>query len=170
LSPRLVRLGVNHPDIATSLMEDSSNAQCAVGSTDAPPSLMQMFINSTDALRHRGINQKIPPTWNDRPPLFEINVPSKRRPYLWGKPAEDHVTEQEDPNLLKGVSLMSVEDDIVTDVQSKWLSDDAFGFFFFHHFPYSDDPQGHSTALTMRGLDVQRRANISSRSTACCQS
>ena len=82
----------------------SSTAQQAQQQYDAPPGLNDMFINSSDSLRHRSINQKIPSTWNDKPPLFELNIPSRSRPYLWRKPKEDHVTEEEDPNLLKGVS------------------------------------------------------------------
>ncbi|KAG7368358.1 TLD domain containing protein [Nitzschia inconspicua] len=82
-------------------IDDGSAA--AVTSFDAPPGLTEMFINSTDSLRHRSINQKIPPSWNDHPPLFVINVPSRTRPYLWRKPQEDLVTEKEDPNLLKGM-------------------------------------------------------------------
>jgi hypothetical protein len=79
------------------------------GPSDAPPGLNDMFINSADSLRHRVITQKIPPSWNDKPPLFEIIIPSRSRPYLWGrqKPKEDHITEDEDPNLLKGVSEKS---------------------------------------------------------------
>ena len=71
---------------------------------DAPPDLSEMFINSTDTLRKREINQKIPETWNDRPPLFDV-ITSKRQSFLWRQPKEDTVTEQEDPNLLKGVSI-----------------------------------------------------------------
>lgn len=76
--------------------------------TDAehPPALMQMFINSTDTLRHRQINQKLNKAWNDRPPLFEVSRPTNR---FWNRDqqqeqATKHVTEDEDPNLLKGVS------------------------------------------------------------------
>ena len=78
--------------------------------TDLPPGLGEMFINSTDTLRHREINQKIPETWNDRPPLFAIGPPSQKRSFLWRKPqSEEDVarTVQEDPNLLKGVSVHS---------------------------------------------------------------
>ncbi|KAL3925481.1 MAG: hypothetical protein SGILL_000373 [Bacillariaceae sp.] len=85
-----------------SLMDDS-NASANGGDTDMPPSLMEMFINSTDSLRHRSINQKIPATWSDKPPLFEINVPSKSRTSFFGRPKQDRVTEDEDPNLLKGM-------------------------------------------------------------------
>ena len=75
---------------------------------DLPPRLAEMFINSTDTLRHREINQKIPETWNDRPPLFEINESPKKSSFLWtaqnNQPAKENAAEQEDPNLLKGVS------------------------------------------------------------------
>ena len=73
--------------------------------SDLPPGLSEMFINSTDTLRERTINQKIDKSWNDRPPLFEVNVQSRTRPYLWRNPSLQHVTEIEDPSLLKGVSL-----------------------------------------------------------------
>jgi hypothetical protein len=77
--------------------------------SDLPPGLSEMFINSTDTLRHREINQSIPNTWNDRPPLFYTGLP-KRRTFLWRKDPQspqtegDKEAEQEDPNLLKGVS------------------------------------------------------------------
>ena len=86
------------------------NAEETLSQSDLPPGLGEMFINSTDTLRHREINQKIPETWNDRPPLFAINPSSQRRTFLgWNRKAsrsEDDLspTEQEDPNLLKGVS------------------------------------------------------------------
>lgn len=73
---------------------------------DAPPSLMQMFINSTDTLQHREIDQRIPSEWNDRVPLFFVKVPQRRR--FWRGPQEEKVSEDEDPNLLKGVSTISV--------------------------------------------------------------
>jgi hypothetical protein len=78
---------------------------------DTPPSLTDMFITSTDSLRQRTINQKIPPSWSDRPPLFAAKIPSSfpRLPYLWRKPPpqEDPISmpQEEDPNLLKGVSF-----------------------------------------------------------------
>ena len=75
---------------------------------DLPPGLSEMFINSTDTLRERTINQKIDSSWNDRPPLFEVNVQSRTRPYLWRNPSLQHVTETEDPSLLKGVSCACV--------------------------------------------------------------
>jgi hypothetical protein len=75
---------------------------------DAHPSLMDMFINSTDTLQKRQINQKMPNTWNDRPPLFQIVPPQRRR--FWGRAQslEEKAapTEEEDPNLLKGVSTV----------------------------------------------------------------
>jgi hypothetical protein len=77
--------------------------------SDLPPGLTEMFINSTDTLRQREINQSIPHTWNDRPPLFYTGLP-KRRTFLWRKDPQfpqaegDNEAEQEDPNLLKGVS------------------------------------------------------------------
>ncbi|MGK3740586.1 MAG: hypothetical protein ACI8RD_009671 [Bacillariaceae sp.] len=84
-----------------------NNNEIALPVSDQPPGLSEMFINSTDTLRQREINQKIPETWNDRPPLFL--VVSKRQSFLWRQPKEDTViTEQEDPNLLKGVSILFV--------------------------------------------------------------
>jgi hypothetical protein len=91
-------------DTAEAAAAADAAAVAAPPATDVPPGLTDMFINSSDSLRHRTINQKIPPTWNDRPPLFETKVPSRTRPYLWRKPQEDNITEKEDPNLLKGVS------------------------------------------------------------------
>lgn len=69
---------------------------------NAPPPLTEMFITSSDTLRHRDIVQRIPPEWNDRPPLFHIRIPQRRR--FWRGPQEEDVTEDENPNLLKGVS------------------------------------------------------------------
>jgi hypothetical protein len=91
----------------------ANNNVVATVVSDTPPGLTDMFITSTDSLRHRTINQKLPPTWKDRPPLFPVNVPSSysRLPYLWRKPPpqDDPVSEkQEDPNLLKGVSLICI--------------------------------------------------------------
>jgi hypothetical protein len=70
---------------------------------DAPPPLEQMFINSSDTLRRREINQKIPSEWNDRPPLLHVQVPQRRR--IWGRNQSKVLTEDEDRNLLKGVSM-----------------------------------------------------------------
>mmetsp|Transcript_6995 Transcript_6995/g.17102 ORF Transcript_6995/g.17102 Transcript_6995/m.17102 type:complete len:689 (+) Transcript_6995:303-2369(+) len=76
--------------------------------SDLPPGLSEMFINSTDTLWHREINQAIPNTWNDRPPLFFTGRP-KRRNFLWRKdngfPEAENVEpiERENPNLLKGM-------------------------------------------------------------------
>ena len=75
--------------------------------SDVPPGLKEMFINSVDTLRHREINQSIPNTWNDRPPLFYVGTPGIRRSFSWKKErdsAKASDTQQEDPNLLKGVS------------------------------------------------------------------
>jgi hypothetical protein len=68
---------------------------------DMPPALMDMFINSTDTLRRRQINQKMPETWNVRPPLFQVSRQQRQR--FWKAPQQQQVTEDEDPNLLKGV-------------------------------------------------------------------
>ena len=79
-----------------------------VPGSDLPPGLSEMFINSTDTLRHREINEAIPNTWNDRPPLFYVG--RRRRDFLWrrdrGSPEAENADDvkQEDPNLLKGVS------------------------------------------------------------------
>mmetsp|Transcript_13707 Transcript_13707/g.15253 ORF Transcript_13707/g.15253 Transcript_13707/m.15253 type:complete len:693 (+) Transcript_13707:100-2178(+) len=90
----------------------------AFGSSDLPPDLSEMFINSTDTLRKREINQKIPETWNDRPPLFDV-ITSKRQSFLWRQPKEDTVTEQEDPNLLKGMIRKGIPPSLRCAV---WLS------------------------------------------------
>ena len=89
---------------------ENANARNVAPEPDHPPGLSEMFINSTDTLRHREINQEIPNTWNDRPPLFFTSRP-KRRNFLWRKDnvsseAEhvDDAEQEEDPNLLKGVS------------------------------------------------------------------
>jgi hypothetical protein len=74
----------------------------ALQDVDAPPPLLQLFINSTDTLRRREIEQRIPTEWNDKPPLFFVRVTQRRR--FWRGPQEEKVTEDEDPNLLKGVS------------------------------------------------------------------
>eukprot|EP00934_Nitzschia_sp_Nitz4_P002802 Nitzschia sp. Nitz4//scaffold530_size3649//1391//3416//NITZ4_009262-RA/size3649-augustus-gene-0.2-mRNA-1//-1//CDS//3329554111//2792//frame0 len=71
------------------------------GMLDAPPPLMSMFINSTDTLRRREINQRIPQEWSDSPPLFHVRVSQRRK--FWRGPQEENVTEEEDPNLLKGM-------------------------------------------------------------------
>jgi hypothetical protein len=73
---------------------------------DMPPPLMEMFINSTDTLRGRMVAQSMPPTWNDRPPLFRIES-NKNRMRGWRRapPAEE---KDEDPVLLKGVRILSL--------------------------------------------------------------
>jgi hypothetical protein len=83
-----------------------NNNGTALPVSDQPPGLSEMFINSTDTLRQREINQKIPETWNDRPPLFL--VVSKKQSFLWRQKEDTDITEQEDPNLLKGVSILLV--------------------------------------------------------------
>ena len=75
---------------------------------DLPPPLTDMFINSTDTLQRRKINQKIPSTWNDHPPLFPVSKPQRR---LFGRSQqqqqrEQAATKEEDPILLKGVSAI----------------------------------------------------------------
>jgi hypothetical protein len=96
---------------------------------DAPPGLKEMFINSTDTLRHRTLNQRIPKEWNDKPPLFEVKASSQKsttmqqlRPFtnLWNRRQQQgdtnqnnnnnnaRLAEKEDPNLLKGVSCVVV--------------------------------------------------------------
>lgn len=97
----------------------------------APPGLKEMFINSTDTLRHRELDQTIPETWNDRPPLFDVpsssssskNGPLLSRPFLWRRfsPQQgdnnNRLAEQEGPNLLKGVSMIiEIENDVVVGV------------------------------------------------------
>ena len=77
--------------------------------SDLPPGLSEMFINSTDTLRSRELDQSIPTTWNDKPPLFYSGKP-KRKSFLWRNEQPPPGTQgandldQEDPNLLKGVS------------------------------------------------------------------
>ena len=73
------------------------------GASDRPPALSDMFINSIDTLRNRTINQKIPLTWNDKPPLLQVST-SKRQSFLWRHSTED-IVQEEDQKLLKGVSL-----------------------------------------------------------------
>ena len=70
---------------------------------DRPPSLMRMYINSTDTLRHRQIDQTIKtyPGWNDHPPLFRTL--KQTRKHFWQASVDTEVSEQEDPLLLKGV-------------------------------------------------------------------
>jgi len=83
------------------------------GDSDIPPPIESMFINSTDTLKHSEISQKIPPEWNDRPPLFPCRRPERRRPFwMKGQPQHQHSDEkknnkeedEENPILLKGVS------------------------------------------------------------------
>lgn len=69
---------------------------------DRPPSLLSMFINSTDTLRHRPLDQTMNEQWNDKPPLFTQY--KAVRPRFWQSPVDTQVSEQEDPTLLKGVS------------------------------------------------------------------
>ena len=74
---------------------------------DLPPSLMQMYINSTDTLRLQQVDQtmKTYPGWNDQPPLFKISKPSRN--LLRQANVDKEGSEQEDPLLLKGVSAIS---------------------------------------------------------------
>jgi hypothetical protein len=71
---------------------------------DRPPPLVSMFINSTDTLRHRQLDQKMIgfQAWNDKPPLFTQYKPKSQR--FWQAPVDTEISEQEDPTLLKGVS------------------------------------------------------------------
>eukprot|EP00980_Cylindrotheca_fusiformis_P017472 scaffold5466_cov90-Cylindrotheca_fusiformis.AAC.4 len=71
---------------------------------DRPPALLSMFINSTDTLRQRAIDQTMSSEWNDKPPLFTQYKPM--RPRFWQAPVDTQVSEQEDPTLLKGVSMI----------------------------------------------------------------
>lgn len=91
---------------------------------DSPPAMESMFINSSDTLRHREIPQGMAYVeWNDRPPLFRRHRPERRRPFWRGalqQQREDQqsidgkqiVKEEEDenPNLLKGVSYQEPQD------------------------------------------------------------
>lgn len=88
-----------------------------------PPGLSEMFINSSDSLRHREINQKVPETWNDRPPLFAVAPPAQRRGFIWRKSqttgsSADKVYN-EDPNLLKGMIRKGIPPSLRCAV---WLS------------------------------------------------
>ncbi|VEU39932.1 unnamed protein product [Pseudo-nitzschia multistriata] len=103
-------------------MERSESAPGKGG--DLPPGLGEMFINSTDTLRHREINQKIPEAWNDRPPLFAIAPPAQRRGFVWRKqqpsPTEAEPGDScEDPNLLKGMIRKGIPPSLRCAV---WLS------------------------------------------------
>ena len=79
--------------------------------------LGEMFINSTDTLRARMIDQTIPNTWNDKPPLFRTQTTEKRR---WGRIVSQPPPAEEDPLLLKGVS--SVSTSYKEEVSSQRLS------------------------------------------------
>ena len=68
---------------------------------DMPPPLMNMFIVSTDTLRGRKFDQRLPTEWKDRPPLFDVKNTDKRR---WRQQEQ----KEEDPILLKGVSMVKL--------------------------------------------------------------
>mmetsp|Transcript_568 Transcript_568/g.1256 ORF Transcript_568/g.1256 Transcript_568/m.1256 type:complete len:687 (-) Transcript_568:2395-4455(-) len=93
--------------------------------SDVPPGLSEMFINSIDTLRHREINQAIPNTWNDRPPLFFGSSKPIRRSFLFKKNspqkegADEKTEKQEDPNLLKGMIRKGIPPSLRCAV---WLS------------------------------------------------
>ena len=57
---------------------------------------MNMFIISTDTLRGRKFDQKLPTEWRDKPPLFDVPTNNRR-----GRRQDQ---KEEDPLLLKGVS------------------------------------------------------------------
>lgn len=80
--------------------------------SDDPPGLSEMFINSIDTLQHREINQSIPNVWNDRPPLLYTGKLGVRRSFLKrenGSPKNKDDPEEEDPKLLKGVSVQTID-------------------------------------------------------------
>ena len=76
---------------------------------DRPPTFDSMFINSTDTLQGRQIDQKMSnfPEWNVKPPLFTA-LPKRQR--FWQAPSVDNddAMTYEDPTLLKGVSVTGV--------------------------------------------------------------
>jgi hypothetical protein len=151
---------INDDNAAADAANNNKNKSAVVVVSHTPPGLTDMFITSTDSLRHRTINQKLPPTWKDRPPLFEMNIPSSysRLPSLWRKPPppEENVTErQEDPNLLKGVSLYYCNT-ILSLVQRT----QSFSFAIMHSWGslllrVTDDPTRDSTIIAMCCMDVQ---------------
>mmetsp|Transcript_27321 Transcript_27321/g.74738 ORF Transcript_27321/g.74738 Transcript_27321/m.74738 type:complete len:702 (+) Transcript_27321:258-2363(+) len=107
-------------------MRSTEDSNIGVGGPELPPGLSEMFINSTDSLRHREINQKIPETWNERPPLFAPCPNSKRRGFLWRKTTEsaededsDEKEHTENPNLLKGMIRKGIPPSLRCAV---WLS------------------------------------------------
>lgn len=71
---------------------------------DRPPTFDSMFINSTDTLQGRQIDQKMSafPEWNVKPPLFTQFRPRRQR--FWQAPVEHDAMYYEEPTLLKGVS------------------------------------------------------------------
>lgn len=74
---------------------------------DRPPTFDSMFINSTDTLQGRQIDQKMSsyPEWNVKPPLFTAYRPKRQR--FWQAPSidDDDAMTYEEPSLLKGVRL-----------------------------------------------------------------
>lgn len=104
------------PPIGAGTAAASTNDDDDGGDDGGPPFLAEMFINSTDTLRHGQVVQKLHDGWNDRPPLFKPRVPPRRAAavaFLWGGNRSKEVEEatnaaeagREDPNLLKGVSV-----------------------------------------------------------------
>ena len=148
---------------------------------DTPPALLNMFINSTDTLQGRTFDQTVPTEWNDKPPLFDPPpVETKRR---WGglRSLGDPPKKEEDPVLLKGVSLC-------------FLISHLFWLFVMSVLPrfyvpltklskldqsslqsllcqtrtrtklYTDASEGHSATVAMCGVVVQYYPIISSTS------
>ena len=85
-------------------MSSSNDILSTTRPEDAPPSLQEMFINSVDTMQGRIYDQRIGEGWNNRPPLFVVRRPSRRRFWNRQAPPMEIVTEEENPNLLKGVS------------------------------------------------------------------
>ena len=69
---------------------------------NAPPTFKEMFIISTDTLRGRKIDQALPETWNDHPPLFKIQQQKLPR-RIWQRLPQNDEEGHEDENLLKEV-------------------------------------------------------------------
>ena len=72
---------------------------------ERPPTFDSMFINSTDTLQGRQIDQEMSafPEWNVKPPLFTQFRPKRQR--FWQAPVDnDDSVHYEEPTLLKGVS------------------------------------------------------------------
>lgn len=132
------------------LMDDAQSS--AANDNDLPPGLREMFINSIDTLQKRQISQRIPDEWSDRPPLFYIRVQQRRR--FWQGPKEEQITEQEDPNLLKGVRKQGNKM-LVFKSERRILMHIPHFHIFVVRTTHTDDPKRHSTPVKMRRLVIE---------------